>query len=560
MRKNVPVRKKALKRELVLKGIPLSGVFSHGTAYVYHDILYSKQVAYSIRKSQYDSELARIHAAKESVRRQLSDSARRVGASFNKGVADIFLAQETMLTDPQLVTDLKQTLRQKHINAERVIGIVFQRWLQKFRNSPSKMLNERADDIEDIYRRMLAVLVGVETHRLEDLGENTILVARRLLPSDTVFLSRGSCTGILLEIAGPTAHSTILARELGVPCVGQISNLLASIKTGDDLLVNGNKGTVIVNPGKDSLKTFNAAQQRYRRRFSTVWKRRFDSARTTDGKAVTVMANVGSRDDIEHAIDSGADGIGLFRTEGFFLAAKTLPTAAEFSRFLSDCLKPAGGKPANLRLLDIGGDKNIPFLSLPFEMNPFLGRRGVRLLFNYPELLRVQLEAMVSVSRTFRVRIVVPMVTFPQEVARIRKMLNRISKKQHQEPPPLGAMVETPAAALDIASLSKHADFLCIGTNDLTQYVMAADRESSLVSDYFKDDHPIMLNLLRTIVGTAGTVPLTLCGELAVRRESLDAVLRTGITSLSIAPPSIPGIKDAVSKLNLAKQKRNKRT
>jgi len=554
------MQSKSKNQEIVLKGTPLCGDFAHGTAYVYSDILLSKQTAYNIRKNQYDSELARIHAAKESVRRQLSDSARRVGASFSKGIADIFLAQDAMLTDPQLVTDLQHTLHQKHINAERVVGIVFQRWMQKFRESPSKMLNERADDIEDIYRRMLTVLVGVEAHRLEGLAENTILVARRLLPSDTVFLSRKSCAGILLEIAGPTAHSTILARELGVPCVGQISNLLGNIKTGDDILVNGNTGKVIVNPGQDSIGVFDSARRRYKRSFSSAWKKRFESARTIDDKAITVMANVGSRDDVELAAKSGADGIGLFRTEGFFLASKTLPTTEEYSSFLLDCLEPIGEKTVNLRLLDIGGDKNIPYLSLPFEQNPFLGRRGVRLLFNYPELLKVQLEAMVLVSRTFRIRILIPMVTFSEEITRLRKMLNKISKKANQKPPPLGAMVETPAAALDTTSLSKRADFLCVGTNDLTQYVMAADRESALMSDYFKDDHPIMLNLLRTIVGNAGKVPVTLCGELAVRRESLGAVLRTGITSVSIAPPSIPEIKNSIRNINLSLKKRKKRT
>ncbi|MBD3315673.1 MAG: hypothetical protein GF344_07800 [Chitinivibrionales bacterium] len=291
-----------------------------------------------------------------------------------------------------------------------------------------------------------------------------------------------------------------------------------------------------------------------------AWKSRFENAQTIDGKAITVMANVGSRDDVVHTAESGADGIGLFRTEGFFLAAKALPTAEEYSRFLSDSLEPIGDKPINLRLLDIGGDKNIPYLSLPFELNPFLGRRGVRLLFDYPELLSVQLEAMVSVSRDFRVRILIPMVTFAEEIARIRKMLNKISKKHHQEPPPLGAMVETPAAALDTKSLSRQADFLCIGTNDLTQYVMASDRESALMGNYFKDDHPIMLNLIRAIARNAGKVPVTLCGELAVRHESLGAVLANGITSISIAPPSIPEIKNSIRNINLLLKTRKKRT
>ena len=555
----MPVQAIKVKQQIILKGTPLSGGFSNGTAYVYSDILQGKQSAYNIRKNQYDTEYARIHAAKESVRQQLTDSAKRVGASFSRGVADIFLAQETMLIDPQLVSDLKQTLRHKHINAEQVIGIVFRRWMQKFRDSPSKMLNERADDLEDLYRRMLGVLVGVEKHRLENLAENTILVARRLLPSDTVFLSCRSCSGILIEIAGPTAHSTILARELGIPCVGKVSNLVSSIRTGDAILIDGNAGNAIVNPTNKSITAYDTARSLYKRKLSSVWEGRFDIARTLCGKAITVLANVGSREDVERAVESGADGIGLFRTEGFFLAAKALPSAAEFSQFLSDCLEPFGDKPVNLRLLDIGGDKNIPYLSLPFELNPFLGRRGVRLLLDFPALLSVQLEAMISVSRKFRIRILIPMVTFPEEIIRIRKMLTKISKKHHTEPPPLGAMIETPAAALDVGSLSKLADFLCVGTNDLTQYVMAADRESALISDYFRDDHTIILNLLRTIVTNAGKTPITLCGELAVKRKSLDAVLGTGVTTVSIAPASIPEIKDTIRHIKLPLEKEENR-
>jgi phosphoenolpyruvate-protein phosphotransferase len=414
------------------------------------------------------------------------------------------------------------------------------------------MLNERADDIEDLYRRMIGVLVGVEMHRLENLPNNTILVARRLLPSDTVFLSRESCTGILLEIAGPTAHSTILARELGVPCVGQVRNLISCIHTGNEILVDGNAGKITVNPGREAIRAFYNAKIRFSKRIATAQKSRFNKACTICGKTIRVMANVGSREDVERAAESGADGIGLFRTESFFLAAKTLPTADEFSQHLLGCLEPIGNKIVNLRLLDIGGDKNIPYLSLPFELNPFLGRRGVRLLFDFPVLLRIQLEAMLYVSQKYNIRILIPMVTFTEEIIRIRQVLEKIAKKKHIKPPPVGAMIETPAAALAAYSLRKQSDFLCIGTNDLTQNVMAADRESGLVSEYFKDDHSIILDLLRAIVAHAGKSPTTLCGELAIKRDALEHVLKTGINALSIAPMNIPPIKEAIRHLQIS--------
>jgi len=413
------------------------------------------------------------------------------------------------------------------------------------------MLNERADDIEDLYRRMLGVLIGAEAHRLENLPRNTIVVARRLLPSDTVFLSRESCAGILVEIAGPTAHSTILARELGVPCVGQVNNLISSINTGDEILVNGRAGKITVKPTKKAVMAFNAAELRSSKRIVTAQRCRFGPARTGGGRTIKVLANVGSREDVERATEAGADGIGLFRTEGFFLAAKTLPSADEFSKYLLNCLEPIGNEPVNLRLLDIGGDKNIPYLSLPFELNPFLGRRGVRLLFDFPALLRIQLEAMLSVSRICNIRIIIPMITFTEDITRVRQVLEKIAKKTHIKPPPVGAMIETPAAALAAASLSEHADFLCIGTNDLTQYVMAADRENALVGEYFRDDHSIILELLEAIVVHAGKIPATLCGELAINRDSLERVLKTGIKALSVVPMSIPEIKEAIRRLNI---------
>lgn len=534
---------------LHLKGTPLSSGFARGIAYVYSDILKSKQAAYNIRKDQYDSEYARIHKAKENVRRQLFHSAKRVKSALDKNVADIFLAQETMLVDPQLIADLKQTLRQKHINAERVVETVFRRWIRKFRDAPSKMLNQRADDIEDLYRRMLGVLVGAKAHKLENLPPNSILVARRLLPSDTVFLSRESCAGILIEIAGPTAHSTILARELGVPCVGQVNDLVSRIDTGDYILLDGNAGKITLDPTKEAIRAFDASRNRFFQHSTAARKKRFEPAGTMGGKPVKVMANVGSREDVVQAVDSGADGIGLFRTEGFFISARTLPSVDEFSEYLLGCLGPIGNKVVNLRLLDIGGDKNIPYLSLPFELNPFLGRRGVRLLFDFPALLRIQLEAMLFISQKHHIRVLIPMVTFADEIVRIRNMLEKIAQKKRIKPPPLGAMIETPAASLAVSSFRKHADFFCIGTNDLTQYVMAADRENASVSEYFRDDHTVIINLLRTIVAHAGKMSITLCGELAAKRDALENVLKAGIRTLSIAPNSIPAIKEAIRHL-----------
>jgi phosphoenolpyruvate-protein kinase (PTS system EI component) len=393
---------------------------------------------------------------------------------------------------------------------------------------------------------MLGVLAGVQAHRLETLPGNSILVARRLLPSDTVFLSPASCLAILVVDAGSASHATILARELGIPCVGRLPNLLLSIPSGSEILVNGDSGIVAVNPGRKAVLDFEKEQSRLARRSVLLRKKRFEKAVTSRGRQISVLANVSSPEDVQRAMEAGADGIGLFRTESFFLASKTLPTTEEFAAYLGKCLEPLKGKTTNLRLLDIGGDKNVPYISLPGELNPSLGRRGIRLLFAFPALLDIQIEAMLLMSRTREVRILVPMVTFPEEMARVRTRIEAAAAQSRLPVPPIGAMVETPAAALSVAALCRSADFLCVGTNDLTQYVMAADRESALVNDYFQDADPVILRLLESIVKEAGATPVTLCGELAAKPESLARVLATGIRSLSVAAMRIPAVKAAI--------------
>ncbi|MDP4248223.1 MAG: putative PEP-binding protein, partial [Bacteroidota bacterium] len=343
-----------------LKGTPLSNGLSRGQAYVYSDVLESRQASYNIRKDQFGAEYQRIQNAKESVRRHLFDSAKRIKSAVSRDVADIFIAQESMLVDPQLVDDLKQTLKMRHVNAEQVVGTVFRRWIRKFREAPSQILNQRADDIEDLYRRMMEVLVGIQSHGLERLAPDSIIIARRLLPSDTVFLSQKTCSGILLEIAGQTAHATILAREIGIPCIGQVPGLLQQIETGDELLIDGRTGDITVNPTRKATELFEEARKRNSKSLVLAQRHRFDRSVTADGRAVRILANVGSREDVEAATASGADGIGLFRTEGFFIAAKVLPTTEEYVDYLLHSLEPMGNRSVNLRLLDIGGDKNIP--------------------------------------------------------------------------------------------------------------------------------------------------------------------------------------------------------
>jgi phosphotransferase system enzyme I (PtsI) len=308
---------------LTLVGKGVSAGLAKGKAFVYIDVLQRDSELYEIDPTQVGEELARIEEAIDNVRQNLSLDAKQIEDKLGKKSADIFLAQEAMLLDSSVVKKLKTTLKEELIDAEQAVRTVFRLLARRFRDMNNEVFQERGDDIDDLSRRLLLSLAGIHAHSLEDLPKNTVLVARRLLPSDTVFLSRSSTVAVLAEFAGPAAHAALLARELGIPCVGGIPELLKTVHTGDVVLVNGIEGTAVINPDVQAF-------QRYERSLVKVRKRNETMAQvgsigrtvTRDGIEVSVMANVRSREDVELAMERGADGIGLFRTEPFFMSVK----------------------------------------------------------------------------------------------------------------------------------------------------------------------------------------------------------------------------------------------
>jgi phosphoenolpyruvate-protein phosphotransferase len=538
-------------RMLTLVGKGVSPGLAKGKAFVYIGILQRDSELYEIDPSEVDDEQARIETAFDDVGRSLIIDAKHMQDKLGKKSADIFLAQEAMLRDPSVVEKLKKTLETELIDAEQVVRTVFRLLARRFRDMNNEIFRTRGDDIDDLSRRLLLSLAGIHAHTLETLPANTVLVARRLLPSDTVFLLRSSTVAVLAEFAGPAAHAALLARELGIPCVGGIPKLLETLHTGDVVLVNGTEGTAVIHPDTHALRIFERSLEDVRQEHETA-KRMNPVGRTVTwkGTEISVMANVRSRQDVVRAMKSGADGIGLFRTEPFYMAAKHLPTDKEFASFLLESLEPARGSRIHIRLLDIGADKNPTYLHLPPEPDPFLGRRGLRVLREYPDLLESQLRAMLDVSQEFDIGILIPMVTLEKEVAQVVELTHKLATELDiRELPRIGAMIETPAAALSIPSLKPHVDFFSVGSNDLTQYTMAAGRENPLVADYFIDDHPTILRLIELVVRESGNTPVSLCGELAGRIEVIPRLLSTGIRSLSVSAALVPAVKNAIRRL-----------
>jgi phosphotransferase system enzyme I (PtsI) len=534
-----------------LIGQAISSGLVIGKAFVYRERLEAMGEPYEIERHQAEEELARVERAIETVRQDLQVSAHRIEADTTAKLAQIFAVHEAMLQDPTLRKEIRDLVEEELIDGAQALARVFRRWERKFRTMTEQVQQQHADDVADLRRRLLREMAGVKTTALEAMPTGRVLVARRLLPSDTVALPRQAVVGIVLDFAGQGSHAALLAEALGIPTVAQVSHVTERIADDDVLIVDGFHGEVVVNPDADTHARYEAEIQSALAR--SVHTREFtcQPACTLDGTSVAVLANVGGREDVLVAAGNGADGVGLYRMEQFYLSRKTPPCKTELLTELRGVFAPLKGKPITVRLLDLGGDKPLPFLRIPLEDNPFLGRRGVRFLLNYPDLLETQLQALLEFSREYDARILVPMVTLGEDMLRVRTRFEEAAKGLGIEKlPSMGAMIETPAAALNIGEITKHSDFVSIGTNDLTQYTMAAGRENPLVNAYFIEDHPAVIRLVGIVAQEAG-VPVAICGELARQLDAIPELLKLGIRTLSVAPPLIPDVKDTVRHIRL---------
>lgn len=534
-------------QNLTIAGQATSPGLVIGEAFVYSDPLDALSVPRSIEHDQVEEELGDIERAVNTVREDLKTSAQRIEVRAGPKLAAIFEAHEVILQDSSLRQEIRVEVEDALVDASQALARVFLRWAEKFRATGQEMLRERADDLDDLQGRLLREIAGVKTTALEKMPHGRVLVAQRLFPSDTVALPRRGVLGIILEFGGPGSHAALLARALGIPTVAQVPNATKRIANGQEVIVNGNAGEVILHPDTATRVRYESIVQQALEETSQARRLSLNPVRTTDGQEVAVMANVGCGEDIAAATENGADGVGLYRIEQFYLSRTTPPSVAELLQELRAATAPLHGRPITVRLLDLGADKPVPFVHFPSEDDPVLGRRGIRLLLNYPHLLDTQLATLLEFSRAHDVRVLIPMVTLAGEVAQVRRRFVEIATRMGiSKLPPLGAMIETPAAALSVGEMTEHADFLSIGTNDLTQYTMAAGRENPLVNAYFLANHPAVLRLIRIVLDEAGSVPVTICGELAADLESIGALLKAGLRSFSVAPPLVPAVKQAI--------------
>jgi len=507
------------------------------------------------------TELARFEAAQELARKQLDEVYKKAEAESGSEQAEIFKAQAMMLDDPELVGAVKTAVEEKKINVESALLDATENFAQMLESLEDEYLSARALDIRDVSSRLLRILLGISESPTAELNSPAVIIAKDLTPSDTILLDKANVLGFLTAEGGATSHTAILARGLGIPAVVGAGDQAAAIETGTMVILDGDSGEVILEPKESYLKEYRSRQDKFLGIKAKTELTAHEPAVTLDGHQVEIVANIGSVDSTQAAIDAGAEGVGLLRSEFLYLERSTLPSEEEQYQSYKAIADAFGKQPVILRTLDVGGDKEIPYIDIPEEANPFLGVRAIRLCLTRPELFKPQLRAALRAGMGNNLKLMFPMVATLSEVEQVREVLEECRAELKEEGYPvadlmeIGIMIEIPAAAIMADQLSKVVDFFSIGTNDLSQYVLAADRTNANVAEIASGFQPAVFRLIKQVIDAAHANGkwVGLCGELAGELLAIPILLGLGLDEFSMNPPAIPYAKYLIRSISLEK-------
>lgn len=506
-------------------------------------------------------EVERLHEAIDQAQEELSELQEAV-AEEDEETARIFEFQRSMLEDPTLVDAIEKEIKEASCNAEAATDSIIDEWVERFETGEDSRMQLRADDVRDIGNRLLRVLLGKDPESpLRALPEPVIVVAEELTPSDTARLDRENVEGVCTAGGGATSHAAIIARTWGLPAVAGLGKSVLEIADETPLAIDGTEGIVYVDPSPEVIQEFRDRQEERSERFEEAMAEKEQPAVTQDGHQVEVVANIGDVESAEEALEYGAEGVGLLRTEFLYLNRESSPDEAEQFEAYRSIAEVMGERPVIIRTLDIGGDKPLPYLDLEAEMNPFLGVRAIRLTLRRPELFQPQLRAILQAAEGKNVKVMFPLIGTRDEVARAKEKLEEARQALAEEGIPysedieIGIMVETPAAAVQIDQIAPLVDFFSIGSNDLTQYTLACDRGNEELSDLFQDLDPAVLRLIRQVIDAAHAADrwVGLCGQLAGDRRAIPVLLGLGLDEFSMAPRAIPEAKQLIRSLTLTR-------
>ncbi|RAS73220.1 phosphoenolpyruvate--protein phosphotransferase [Priestia endophytica] len=495
-----------------------------------------------------------LEAIKEHARKELGEDK-----------ADIFAAHLLVLSDPELINPIKNKIQNEQVNAEFALNEVTLMFVSMFESMDNDYMKERAADIRDVTKRVLAHLLGVTIPNPSLIDEEVVIIAEDLTPSDTAQLNRQYVKGFTTNIGGRTSHSAIMARSMEIPAVVGAKTVLSDIENGKLVIVDGLDGQVIVDPNEDVIKTYEEKKKTYEAQKAEWAKLVNEKTVSADDYHVELAANIGTPEDVKSVLKNGSEGVGLYRTEFLYMGRDTLPTEEEQFEAYKTVLECMEGKPVVVRTLDIGGDKELPYLDLPKEMNPFLGFRAIRLCLKMQEMFRTQLRALLRASVYGNLKIMFPMIATLDELRQAKVILFEEKEKlqtkgtEVSDNIEIGMMVEIPSSAVNADLFAKEVDFFSIGTNDLIQYTLAADRMNERVSYLYQPYNPAILRLVKMVIDAAHKEGkwAGMCGEMAGDEIAIPILLGLGLDEFSMSATSILKARSQIRHLSKVEMKQH---
>lgn len=550
----------------VRKGIPVSPGVAVGKAYCIDEIFVAPG-GELVEPGKIASELTRFANASRKAARELKAMYQKVATQVGLEEAAIFQAHESILHDPAFRQKVRVWIVDHRHTAQAALHNVLNEYTSLFARTKDDYLKERLADLRDVIVRLSGHLTEALHPGTNALPGPVIVVANEVLPSQSMMLGDREVAGYVTQTGGGTSHAAILARSRGVPAVSGAEGILGQINTGDLVIVDGRDGHVFIDPDTETEAAYRKLQREFFNLKDQLAENRDSPALTADGEPVQLLANVNDLAGTEAAIAMGASGVGLYRTEYLFLTHPDVPNEEEQYEAYRQVISAAPHKRITIRTLDVGGDKTVAYLGHSREANPFLGWRSIRLSFEHPDFfltqIRAVLRAAASAGKKAEVRLMFPMITTLEEMRKVRSMVRKarrqlLDKKLPAGDVPIGLMVEVPAAAISISTLLEVVDFVSIGSNDLVQYLMAADRDNPKVSHLCRPLSPPVLQVLRDVIEAcnAASKPVTLCGEMAGSPRAFVLLYGMGLRSFSMSPAFIPSIKELASHLTMERASR----
>ena len=541
----------------MLKGIPASPGIAIGKAYILEKENFCI-LEYRIKKEEVEKEIKRFKEAVEESKKQILELKERVKEKIGEKEAYIFQSYLSILEDPLLIKGTIEKIKREKVNAETALRQVYKSFPEKFKVVQLEFMQERFRDVEDVAERVMRNLLKSPILSLSHLEENIIVVAYDLAPSDTVSMDKEKVLGFATDIGGRTSHTAIMARALEIPAVVGLRDVTKKVKPGTTIIVDGDRGRVIINPTPAQIKKYEERKRKFLAYRETLETLKPLPAQTLDGREIELAANIAGPEEVDLAVKNGAEGIGLYRTEYLYMNRTSLPTEEEQLQAYAAVAEKVAPHSVIIRTLDIGGDKFLSPLSVPKEINPFMGWRAIRLSLELVEIFKTQLRAILKASRYGKVKVMFPMVSSLEEVKKANQILSEVKKELEKEgfsfsnPIEVGIMIEVPSAAIMADVLAKEVDFFSLGTNDLIQYTLAVDRVNEKVAHLYQPLHPTILRLIDNVIKAAHreNIWVGACGEMASDPLGMAVLLGLGVDELSVAPTSILEIKKVIRNLS----------